>query len=130
MNMEVRLKEMLLPVFGLDSVNEIRTESSLVTDLGADSLDFVEITYLIEREFGVVLKASEVVVAGASINTDELFVEGKLTEHGSNVLKRNLSGNAKTILPGMTKADLFQSITVGDLCSIIRRKMEASGIPC
>jgi acyl carrier protein len=52
---EKRLQEMFLPVFGLTSTDEIPVEAALVTDIGADSLDFVEIIYLIEREFRVVI---------------------------------------------------------------------------
>ena len=70
---ENKLRELLLPVFGLDSVEQIKSQDSLINDLGADSLDFVEIIYILEHHFGVVVKADEIMIKGANINTDDLL---------------------------------------------------------
>ena len=40
---EEKLREILLPVLGLDEIEEVQPEHSLVKDLEADSIDFVEI---------------------------------------------------------------------------------------
>ena len=52
--------ENLVPILGLDSINDIHPESALVRDLGAESIDYVEILYMIENEFGVKIKISEI----------------------------------------------------------------------
>ncbi|HWR72993.1 MAG TPA: phosphopantetheine-binding protein [Nitrospirota bacterium] len=122
MNVEARLRQSLLPVFGFNSVDQIPEDAALVKDLGADSLDFVEIVCLIERDFGVVLKTNELVFAGISVSADTLFVEGKLTEEGTSMLKQQLPDSNGRFKTGMTKVDLFQSITVRDLANIIRQR--------
>ncbi|HQC80396.1 MAG TPA: phosphopantetheine-binding protein [Accumulibacter sp.] len=119
---EQRLQEALLPVFGLDSVEELPVDASLVNDIGADSLDFVEITYLIERDFGVVLKPGELVAAGTAIDTEDFFVESRLTEAGAAALRQQLPDDSGRFVAGMSKIELFRSITVRDLANIIRRR--------
>lgn len=119
MDIENRLRTLLLPVFGLDTVEEVPVDASLVNDLGADSLDFVEITYLVEQQFGVALKTSQLVVAGADLNTDDFFQEGRLTQAGAEALQAHFPGEKERFRQGMSKVDLFQSLTVRDLAAII-----------
>ena len=116
---EKRLQEMFLPVFGLVSVDDIPVDASLVKDIGADSLDFVEIIYIIEREFGVALKAGELVSGGTKIDMDAFFVEGRLTASGVEALKNHFPDSEKRFTEGMTKIDLFHSISVRDLADTI-----------
>jgi acyl carrier protein len=122
-SVEDQLRKTLLPVFGFNSVAEIPEDSALVKDLGADSLDFIEIIYLIERDFGVVLKTNELVLGGVSVREDNLFVEGKLTEEGVSLLKQQFPESNGRFAAGMTKVGLFQSVTVRDLANIIRGRM-------
>ena len=122
LEIEKQLQEILLPVFGLTSVDEIPVDASLVNDIGADSLDFVEITYLVEREFGVALKPAELVGGGTVIAADDFFVEGRLTASGAQALKNQFPGSNNRFTEGMTKIDLFRSITVSDLADTIWRR--------
>jgi acyl carrier protein len=124
LNIEKKLRESLLPVFGLDSIEKVQPVASLVLDLGADSLDFVEITYIIERDFGIVLKANELIFGGRKVNTDNLFSEGKLTAGGLSLLRTHFPSDTGRFMDGMTKMDLFQSITVRDLANIIQEKLK------
>ena len=118
---EKRLQEILLPVFGLTTINDIPLDASLVNDIGADSLDFVEIVFLVEREFGVVLKPGELV--GAAINTEDFFVEGRLTAQGALELQKHFHSSCDRYREGMTKIDLFRLITISDLAETIFCRM-------
>lgn len=40
-------------------VNEVQADSRLVSDLGADSMDLLELVFLLEREFDVRLQTEE-----------------------------------------------------------------------
>jgi acyl carrier protein len=127
MEIEEKLREMLLPVLGLDTIEEVKPGQSLVKDLDADSIDFVEIIYLIEQNFGVVLKANEMMVGG--INPEEYFSDGKLTREGAELINKNLAveDGKERYIEGMTKIDLFSAITVRELGHIIKMKMAAKG---
>jgi len=129
-SIEEQLRQSLLPVFGVASIDQIPENAALVKDLGADSLDFIEIVYLIERDFGVVLKTNELVLSGVSVPADSLFVEGKLTQEGASMLNQQLSGRNGKFEAGMTKVDLFQSLTVCDLANVIRLRMKEKRQSC
>ena len=50
-NVEVRVKKIIAEQLGVNEA-EIKSESSFVDDLGADSLDTVELVMALEEEFG------------------------------------------------------------------------------
>jgi acyl carrier protein len=123
MNIELELREMLLPVFGLDSIDEIKPEHSLIGELGAESLDFVEIFHLIDRKFRVEITADTLMAGGSNLKIETLFDNGRLTENGKNVLQKNFNSKKGLLEKGMTKVQLFSLITVGDLAKIIESKI-------
>jgi acyl carrier protein len=51
-NIEERVKEIIADQLGV-SIDQIKPESKFVDDLGADSLDVVELIMAFEEEFGV-----------------------------------------------------------------------------
>ncbi len=51
-NIEQRVKEIIADQLGVD-VEQIKPESKFVDDLGADSLDVVELIMAFEEEFGI-----------------------------------------------------------------------------
>ena len=52
MNVEERVKKIIAEQLGVEE-EDIITESSFVEDLGADSLDTVELVMAFEEEFGI-----------------------------------------------------------------------------
>ena len=49
---EERVKEIIVEQLGVDE-EEVKAEASFVDDLGADSLDVVELVMALEEEFGL-----------------------------------------------------------------------------
>jgi acyl carrier protein len=119
----LRVRKMLMPVFGIDTVEEINYDQSLVQDLGAESLDFVEIVFLIESEFGIKLETKELLTGG--MTEENIFAEGKLTEDGVRIVRERLPDKPERFRPDMTKMEIFMSITVGDLVRIISQRKGA-----
>jgi acyl carrier protein len=52
MDVEVKVKEIIVQQLGVDA-EKVTAEASFVDDLGADSLDVVELVMAFEEEFGV-----------------------------------------------------------------------------
>jgi len=52
MDVEAKVKEIIVQQLGVDA-EKVTLEASFVDDLGADSLDVVELVMAIEEEFGV-----------------------------------------------------------------------------
>jgi acyl carrier protein len=124
MDIENKLREILLPVFELESIEEIQPDQSLIKDLGADSLDFVEILFLIERNFNIVITAQEIMLGGMKVNAEELFTDSLLTDNGLKQLLQNFPERTDKLKVGMSKIELFSLITVRDLASLIQSKIQ------
>jgi acyl carrier protein len=50
---EQKIKEIIAEKLGLNSPDEISNEASFIDDLGADSLDTVELVMAFEEEYGI-----------------------------------------------------------------------------
>ena len=53
-----RVKKIIVDKLGVDE-GEVTNEASFTNDLGADSLDFVEIVFMIDQEFDIRVRESE-----------------------------------------------------------------------
>ena len=74
-NIEERVKKIVCEQLGVKE-EEVTTESSFVNDLGADSLDTVELVMAFEEEFGSEISDSEaekILTVGDAVK----FIEGK-----------------------------------------------------
>ena len=118
---ENKLMENLVPILGLDSVNDIRPDSALVRDLGAESIDFVEILYMIENEFGVKIKIAEITMN--DYGTEGFPEDGRLTP--GLAARLNADFDTDQFKEGQSTADIFHIFTVHNLAKVIERKMAA-----
>ena len=92
----------------------IKPESSLITDLGAESLDFLDINYRLEQAFG--MKTARHFVLE---HIEEMFGEGtaidengQLTEKAIELLKIRFGENMPDLSPGMDMDEVPSLITV------------------
>ena len=70
--------------------DEITPTSTLQGDLGAESIDFLDIVFRLEREFGIKIPRGEL-FPESIFQGDPVFVQnGKVTEKGLNELKTKM----------------------------------------
>ena len=122
MDIEYKLRELLMPVLGITTIEEIQPENALVNDLGAESIDFVEILYLIETNFGIKIRIQEITMIDyASVDAP---TDGKVTQK----IAEKLNADFKTdkFKEGQTVRDIYLNFTVRDLATLIALKMESS----
>lgn len=80
-----KVQETLTGALGIDK-NDIRMDSSLVRDLGAESIDFIDIIFRLEKGFDIKIPSGD--LFPGNIFTDERFVsQGRVTEAGLQELK-------------------------------------------
>ena len=59
--------------------DEIRPASTLTGDLGAESIDFLDIVFRLEREFGIKIPREELLPEVAEGNNPEFMQDGVVT---------------------------------------------------
>lgn len=84
-----RINSVVALALGLDE-DEIKVHSHLINDLGAESIDFLDITFRLEREFGVKIPRDELFPETVFRENPEHIKEGKITEEGVKRLKAAL----------------------------------------
>ncbi len=106
-------------------LEKVKPESRLINDLDADSLDFVDILFQIERKFGVKIKTSELnFLSGLDFSSPAVMQNGLLTPETVEKLKSWLPALAEVENPGkVTPAQLFALVSIGTLCTLIERKL-------
>lgn len=120
MDIGYKLRELLMPVLGIANIEEIQLSHALVNDLGAESIDFVEILYIIETQFGVKIQIQEITMVDyASVDSS---ADGKVTQ----VIAEKLNHDFKTdtFHEGQSVRDIYENFTVGNLATIIELKIE------
>ena len=119
-----RLKPLLVEVLGV-AVDEIRPESVLVTDLGAESIDLLDLSFRIEETFNVTIEGNEI-EREASKRLPEGAYErnGRLTEEALAEIRKSLPElDPARLVTGLRKMDLPSLLTVQFFVSLIARKL-------
>jgi acyl carrier protein len=102
----------------------IALESRLIDDLGADSLDFVDFTFAIEREFGVNLREADMnFLTRLDFSSPTVMQDGFLTQETIAAIGPLIPA-LQNAPPGerFTPRQLFSLLTVETLCLMIERK--------
>ncbi len=71
------------------NAKEIRLDSSLTRDLGAESIDFIDIIFRLEKTFNLKIPTGEL-FPGNILNDERFVKEGKVTPEGMVELKTRM----------------------------------------
>ena len=119
-----KLKPLLVEVLGVRP-DQIHPHSELVTHLGAESIDLLDLTFRIEETFQVRIEANELEREAIKQLPGGVFEkDGKLTEEALAELRRAAPElDPAKLVTGLRKADLPALLTVGFFVSLIQRKL-------
>ncbi|MBN2455498.1 MAG: acyl carrier protein [Sedimentisphaerales bacterium] len=84
------VREVMVDALGVDE-EEVTTNSTLMGDLGAESIDFLDIVFRLEKKFGIKIPREELFPAESLMNNAEFIENGKLTQAGLAELKSKMS---------------------------------------
>ena len=120
------VQEVLVDALGVDD-DEVTTGATLMGDLGAESIDFLDIVFRLEKVFGIKIPREELFPAESLMNNSEFVNNGKLTEMGLTELRDKMPHTDFTAFendPDINKlGDLF---TVGAIVNYVETKLNAA----
>lgn len=105
--------------------DQIRMETGLMTDLGAESIDLLDFSFLVEEEFGITIEADEFEqqaterIPGGVYDNDGLLTDKALEE-----LRKALPEvPAEYLQPGLKKIEWPSVLNVAVFVHVIQRKL-------
>ncbi|MBT7170468.1 MAG: acyl carrier protein [Phycisphaerales bacterium] len=83
-----KVQETLIEALGVDD-DEVTAEATLTGDLGAESIDFLDIVFRLEKAFDIKIPRGELFPDNI-LNNPEFIKDGKLTDVGLTELKTRM----------------------------------------
>ena len=116
------IQETLVEALGVDE-DEVTEDATLVADLGAESIDFLDIVFRLEKAFDIKIPCEELFPQDILTSAD--FVEdGKLNEAGLAELKKRMPFADLDKFAENPKVQEFGNIlTVGDMVRFVASKV-------
>ncbi|MFH1370958.1 MAG: acyl carrier protein [Planctomycetota bacterium] len=118
-----QVRDVLVDALGVDE-EEVIGDATLMGDLGAESIDFLDIVFRLEKAFGIKIPREELFPAETLMSNPELVNNGKLTPKGLAELKEKMPHTDLSTFqndPDINKlADLF---TVNSIVRYIQSKL-------
>ena len=125
-----RVQQILAAVLGVDP-QRAAPEASLTDDLDAESIDFVDILFRIEQEFGLKIDR-DTLIAQDYFRDPQFFEDGKLTEAGIEAFRQRYQfTKIDGIKPGQSGREVVAHLltvqTLVDLIDHVRSSRAGSG---
>ncbi len=117
-----KVKEALMDALSVDD-DEVTPEATMVGDLGAESIDFLDIVFKLEKAFDIQIPRDELFPDDVLTNA-EYVQDGKVTETGIAKLKERMPFADLTEFEKNPQVQDFGNLlTVQDLCNYIETKV-------
>lgn len=120
-----KVQSALVEALGVDE-EEVTNEATLVGDLGAESIDFLDIVFRLEKAFDIKIPRGE--LFPEDVLTNPNYVEnGKVTEAGVAELRKRMPyANLDNFAANPSVQDFASHLTVADLCRFVENKVKAA----
>ncbi|MCC7388937.1 MAG: acyl carrier protein [Phycisphaerales bacterium] len=120
-----KVQGVLVEALGVDD-DEVTPDASLAADLGAESIDFLDIVFQLEQAFGFKIQQGE--LFPENVTQDPEFVqEGKVTAKGIAALKERLPHiNFASLEADPQISRVAKVFTVDALVNFCERKLAAA----
>jgi acyl carrier protein len=120
-----KIQEALVEALGVED-EDVTPDATMVGDLGAESIDFLDIVFRLEKAFEIEIPRSE--LFPEDILTDAQYVQdGKVTDEGLAELKVRMPFADLTKFEANPVVQEFGNLlTVSDLCRYVESKVDAT----
>jgi acyl carrier protein len=103
-----KVQEVLMDALGVDE-DEVTLEAKLVGDLNAESIDFLDIVFRLEKAFGIKVEQSELFPDNV-LNDPQYVVDGSVTDKGMAELRARLPHADLDAFDSSRSVDAFSDI--------------------
>ena len=119
-----KVQAALVDALGVDD-DEVTPDATMVGDLGAESIDFLDIVFKLEKAFDIQIPREELFPEDILTNS-EYVKDGKVTDEGLAELKKRMSwADLSKFEQNPRVQDFGDLLTVKDLCSYVNSKVGA-----
>lgn len=117
-----KVQSALVDALGVDD-DEVTPDATMVGDLGAESIDFLDIVFKLEKAFGIKIQTEE--LFPKDILTEGAYVQdGKVNSNGLAELKRRMPwADLSKFESNPRVQDFGDLLTVSDLCRYVQSKL-------
>jgi acyl carrier protein len=117
-----KVREALVDALGVDE-EEVTPEATLRGDLDAESIDFLDIVFRLEKAFDIKIERGELVPSDVLENPD-YAQEGKLTPAGIAQLKQRMPFADLSKLEAEPYIQNLGDLSVRDMCNFVEYKLK------
>lgn len=119
-----KVQEALVDALGVDE-EEVTPKATLQGDLGAESIDFLDIVFRLEKAFGIKIERGELFPEDILTNT-EYVEDGKVNSVGLAKLKERMPfADLTKFASDPNVQNLGKQLTVQDMCNFVEHKLAA-----
>jgi acyl carrier protein len=121
-----KIKVALTDALGVDE-EDINPQATLVGDLGAESIDFLDIVFRLEKAFDIKIPRNE--LFPEDVLTDPKYVQdGKVTDVGLSELRQRMPfADLDVFAKNPVVQDFANVLTVADMCRFVESKVQVTG---
>ena len=124
MSMKQKVQEIVAEALYVDA-EEATPNANLMNDLGAESIDFLDIVFRLEKEFQIKIPRGEIErKAQGDLSDDEFAINGKITAAGLAQLKSALpEADNGSIKEGLNLRDIPKLFTVQTFITMVEDQL-------
>lgn len=120
-----KVRETLVDALGVDD-DEVTPEATLIGDLGAESIDFLDIVFRLEKNFDIRIPRGELFPENIASAESGFVKDGVVTEAGIAELKQRMPHADVDGFAADPKVENIQDLfTVGMICKFLEAKLAA-----
>jgi acyl carrier protein len=120
-----KVKATLVDALGVDD-DEVTEEATLTGDLGAESIDFLDIVFRLEKDFGIKIPRAELFPENLAAADSGFVADGKVTAAGLAELATRVPHFDLTEFKNDPKVERIQELfTVSSIVKFLEKKLAA-----
>ena len=123
-SLELAVRELVAEALAKD-VASVGLDSNLMSDLGAESLDFLDIVFRLERNFHIQITRGEMERAARGDMAEEEFAPGGIiSEKGLERLRQLMPEARDRVVPGLRPTQILSLFTVRTFVNLVQGKRQ------